>query len=65
MNTEQQAIYNQMVAKAIALPVDELKAQILQDNAEPILPEVVFNSLLDALEKKVSEEEFQDFLNTL
>lgn len=65
MNTEQQAIYNQMVTKAITLPVDELKAQILKDNAEPVLPEVVFNSLLDALEKVVAEEEFQDFLNSL
>ena len=65
MNTEQQAIYNQMVTKTITLPVDELKAQILKDNAEPVLPEVVFNSLLDALEKVVAEEEFQDFLNSL
>ena len=65
MNTEQQAIYNQMVAKATTLSADELKDKILKDNAEPVLPEVVFNSLLDALEKMVTEEEFQDFLNTL
>ena len=61
MNTEQRVTYNKMVAKAMSLPIDELKAQILKDNSDPVLPEVVFNSLIDALEKLVSEEEFNDF----
>ena len=61
MNTEQRVTYNKMVAKATSLPIEELKAQILKDNSDPVLPEVVFNSLIDALEKLVSEEEFNDF----
>ena len=61
MNTERRVIYNKMVAKAMSLPIEELKAQILKDNSDPVLPEVVFNSLIDALEKIVSEEEFNDF----
>lgn len=39
-----------MVAKAMSLPI-KLKAQILKDSSDPVLPEVVFNSLIDALEK--------------
>lgn len=61
MNTEQRVTYNKMVAKAMSLPIEELKAQILKDSSDPVLPEVVFNSLIDALEKLVSEEEFNDF----
>lgn len=61
MNTEQRVTYNKMVAKAMSLPIEELKAQILKDNSDPVLPEVVFNSLIDALEKLVSKEEFNDF----
>lgn len=61
MNTEQRVTYNKMVAKAMSLPIEELKAQILKDNSDPVLPEFVFNSLIDALEKLVSEEEFNDF----
>lgn len=61
MNTEQRVTYNKMVAKAMSLPIEELKAQILKDSSDPLLPEVVFNSLIDALEKLVSEEEFNDF----
>lgn len=61
MNTGQRVIYNKMVAKAMSLPIEELKAQILKDSSDPVLPEVVFNSLIDALEKLVSEEEFNDF----
>lgn len=62
MNTGQRVTYNKMVAKAMSLPIEELKAQILKDDSDPVLPEVVFNSLIDALEKLVSEEEFNDFL---
>ena len=61
MNTQQRVTYNKMVAKAMSLPIEELKAQILKDSSDPVLPEVVFNSLIDALEKLVSEEEFNDF----
>ena len=61
MDTEQRVTYNKMVAKAMILPIEELKAQILKDSSDPVLPEVVFNSLIDALEKLVSEEEFNDF----
>jgi hypothetical protein len=61
MNTQEKAIYAQMVAKATSLPADELKRVILEDNTNPKLPEVVFNSLLDALEKLISEEEFIKF----
>lgn len=61
MNTERRVTYNKMVAKAMSLPIEELKAQILKDSSDPVLPEVVFNSLIDALEKLVSEEEFNDF----
>jgi hypothetical protein len=65
MNTQEKAIYAQMVAKATILPVDELKRVILEDNTNPKLPEVVFNSMLDALEKLICEEEFIEFCDQM
>ena len=65
MNTQEKAIYAQMVAKATTLPVEELKVEILKDNANPVLPEVVFNSMMDALESIISEEDFIEFCNQL
>jgi hypothetical protein len=61
MNNIQKALYTQMVAKASSLPVEELKRVMLEDLVNPTLPVGVFESLLDALEGKVSEDEFKAF----
>lgn len=61
MNTQQKAIFDQMVAKASSLSVDQLKEAILKDAINPELDSVVFDSLLNALEAKVSEAEFIAF----
>ncbi len=61
MNTQQKAIFDQMVAKASSLSVDQLKEAILKDVINPELDSVVFDSLLNALESKVSEAEFIAF----
>ena len=61
MNTQQKAIFDQMVAKASSLSVEQLKEAILKDSINPELDSVVFDSLLNALEDKVSEAEFIAF----
>lgn len=61
MNNEQKAIFDQMVAKASSLSVEQLKEAILKDSAKPELPSVVFDSMLNALESKLTEAEFITF----
>lgn len=61
MNTQQKAIFDQMVAKASSLSVEQLKEAILKDAINPELDSVVFDSLLNALEGGVSEAEFIAF----
>lgn len=65
MNNAQKALYAKMIQTANVLPVSELKRVILKDYTLPILPEEVFNSLMDALESKIGEEEFKAFLDGL
>lgn len=61
MNNQQKAIFDKMVATASSLTIEQLKEAIVKDAAKPELPSVVFDSLLDALEGKVTEAEFIAF----
>ncbi len=65
MNTQEKAIFNEMMNKAATLSVEELKKVIREDNAQPVLPEVVFDALINTLEGKIKENEFLLFLESL
>ena len=61
MNTEDKEIFAKMVATGSKLTVEQLKDVIIKDAAKPELPSVVFNSLLEAIEYKISENDFISF----
>lgn len=61
MNTTQKALFNKMIETAAQLPVEEMKHVLIQDAKKPELPSQVFDAILNALESKISEEEFIAF----
>lgn len=61
MNIQDKAVFDKMVATASQLNVKQLKESIVKDATKPELPSVVFESLLSALECKITEEEFVAF----
>jgi Ca2+-binding EF-hand superfamily protein len=65
MNTQAKAVFEQMVAKASTLTVEELKRVLTEDSINPELPTVVFDTMLNALEGMISEEEFIEFCDSL
>lgn len=65
MTNQEKAIFAEMMTKASTLSVVELKKVITEDNANPVLPEVVFDALLNTLEGKVKENEFLLFCESL
>lgn len=60
-----ESIKAEMIAKASKLSIEELKNEIIKDSKNPTLPDVVFETLLSALEQKISEEEFVEFMENL
>lgn len=63
--TNQKEIFAAMVTKASSLSVEQLKHAIEEDNTNPQLPDVVFESLLIALESKLPASEFTAFCESL
>lgn len=59
-----QEIFKQMINKASELPIEEIKRILIEDNNQPVLPNEVFQALMDALELKISEDKFLKFLIT-
>lgn len=65
MTNQEQVIFNQMMTKAARFSVEELKKVIREDSTSPVLPEVVFDALMNALQTKISENEFITFLDSV
>lgn len=61
MNTNQKALFDKMVKTASQMSVEEMKRVLREDINSPQLPSTVFDSILNALESKLSEEDFIAF----
>lgn len=65
MNTTQKELFAKMINTASQLPVKEMKRVLTEEVANPTLDTYVFDSILNALETKISEEEFITFCEAL
>ena len=61
MNTNQKALFDKMVKTASQMSIEDMERVLREDIKNPELPSTVFDSILNALESKLSEEDFITF----